>query len=190
MASLHCTGTMAVATFAAVQQQPTGPHAAQCAAAFMLSATVLGYIGGAALPPRVQTYCHPVLICGLAGNAAAAALGQARRQRHVDVLHDYISEVECSSSSGDALFLDPVQAFGGLYLTNVPSRVAGLVKLTAPGETPDHVLWAGWRRQLMSAAWAANLSHAAHRAAAAAGCSSSWASSSSALGSACSSSGG
>lgn len=83
-------GVAAAAAFAALVAVPAGGHTAELGAAFMLSATVLSYIAGAALPLRAQTYAHPVMLCGIGANAAAAALGVIRQQSHSAVLHDYM----------------------------------------------------------------------------------------------------
>lgn len=51
-AEIHA-GLLTVVGFAATMSAPSGQHAAECAAAFMLGATVLSYVAGAALPQQV-----------------------------------------------------------------------------------------------------------------------------------------
>lgn len=41
----------------------------------LLAATVLGYVGGVALPPSIRGVLHPVVACAGAANVAAAVLG-------------------------------------------------------------------------------------------------------------------
>ena len=59
--SLVCSpGLVMVAGIAALAAAPSGPQAAECAAAFMLGATMLSYIAGEALPQKVRcsVYCN------------------------------------------------------------------------------------------------------------------------------------
>ncbi len=79
--------------FAAVWLQPAGAHAASFGAVFTFAGTVLGYVAGSALPGRVQVYAHPVAVCGLAGNAAVAALAAVKGRPHLDELDIYINKV-------------------------------------------------------------------------------------------------
>lgn len=59
----------------------------------LLSATVLGYLGGVALPARVQQVVHPILVCGAAPNAAAALQGLLTGAGYWATLHGYVTQV-------------------------------------------------------------------------------------------------
>jgi len=83
------------------------------AAAFMLSATVFGFLLAAALPPRVQRLLHPLLACAAVANAAAAAAGTARDGAlggYAPVLQAYLTKGAGEAGAGDFLmaFLHPV----------------------------------------------------------------------------------
>ena len=55
--------------------EPLPPPLWLAASAFLLAATVLGFLAGQALPPRPRTFFQPMVVAALAANAGCAALG-------------------------------------------------------------------------------------------------------------------
>jgi putative effector of murein hydrolase len=72
----------------------------------MLAAAVLGYLAGAALPPRAQRLAHPIMLAADAPNLAAAALGAATGAGYWATLATYLTRGAGGAprGGGDALF--------------------------------------------------------------------------------------
>ena len=60
--------------------------------AFLLAATICGFLAGTALPPKVQKVMHPLFACALVANAAAAAAGQVTGLGHFGALAAYLTK--------------------------------------------------------------------------------------------------
>lgn len=74
--NLHRIGwaLTAAASFVAAAAGPA-EYAALAGKVFLMAGTIGGYLLGTMTPPKVQMFFHPLIVCALTANAAAAALG-------------------------------------------------------------------------------------------------------------------
>ena len=74
----------------------TAPCAAQAlhwsCVAFMMSATVSGFLLGSSLPSRVTQLLHPMITTAVCANCGAALLGHLTGAGYVGTLHSYLSK--------------------------------------------------------------------------------------------------
>lgn len=62
-----------------------------------LSATVFGYLAGNGLPAQVRRVVHPIITCGLIGNAGVALQGALAGVGYEDSVRAYLTKV-CSNA--------------------------------------------------------------------------------------------
>ena len=86
------TGVAAGAALAAAALG-TPELAAAGRAAFLLAATVLGFLAGSALPPAAVRVAHPLVVCAAAANLGAAALGALTGAGYLATLRTFLTKV-------------------------------------------------------------------------------------------------
>ena len=102
----HRLGWAAVAAVSLLTAAVAPPEAARMAGhAFMLSATVGGFLAGSAAPAAAQKVVHPLIACALAANAGAAVLGAVTGAGWEGVLTAYLTKGKGGAAwgAGDAL---------------------------------------------------------------------------------------
>ena len=97
----------------------TADHTAQAlhwsCVAFMMSATVSGFLLGASLPSRVTQLLHPMITTAVCANCGAALLGHLTGAGYVGTLHSYLSKARPLS-----------RGQGGAAVTvRIPAQAAG-----------------------------------------------------------------
>ncbi|CAM8982984.1 unnamed protein product [Rhodiola kirilowii] len=70
---------------------------------FLLSSTILGYIGGTSLPAGLKKVFHPIICCALSADVAAAAFGYLSHSGLDSVLGAYLTNVSSDPGAGDIL---------------------------------------------------------------------------------------
>jgi putative effector of murein hydrolase len=76
---------------------------ALAAQAFLLAATVGGFLAGSAAPAALQRAVHPLITCALAANAAAALLGAVSGAGWEGTLRLYLTKGHGAAGAGDLL---------------------------------------------------------------------------------------
>lgn len=67
---------------------------------FLLASTICGFLGGSALPAKVQRVLHPLIACGLVANAAAAAAGAITGTGYDAILGAYLTKGKAGAALG------------------------------------------------------------------------------------------
>ena len=62
--------------------------------AFMLAATVSGFLFGSSLPARVSSVLHPMIVTGLSANAGGALLGSVTGAGYTATVQGYLTKVQ------------------------------------------------------------------------------------------------
>ena len=103
---LHTTGwaLLAAASLAAIVAAP-GHLTSTCVQAFMLSATVLGFLVGSSATPGVKNVLHPLITCAAAANAAAYVAGALSGVGWESVLRAFLTKGKAGApwGAGDLL---------------------------------------------------------------------------------------
>lgn len=124
----HYVGWGAVGVVSLVAAGTGAGPPGQAASAFMLAATVLGYLGGVSLPARVRVVAHPVIVCAAAANAGAALLGALTGAGYEAVLGSYLTKGVGGAAWGAG---DGLMALLGVVILSYAFRIhaqRGLVK--------------------------------------------------------------
>lgn len=94
---------LAASSLGLLAAPPALAHAA--GAAFMLSATVCGFLAGSATPAVVQKVLHPLITTGLVANGAAWLLGLCSGAGYDSVLRAYLTKGKAGAALGAGDFL-------------------------------------------------------------------------------------
>lgn len=97
----HYVGWGAVAAFSGSALALSGPSTTQpVLLLFLLSSTILGYLGGVAAPVSFRSVVHPVISCAASANAAVALAGAATGSGYDAALASYLTKGAAGAAFG------------------------------------------------------------------------------------------